>query len=119
MEKLKNTRQYYDSLYNSSKNCEWKQSSNWRLACHINLCWGECPLELAQRLLSVALAWHKAGRSTPFGVTMYLAIRCDDSLRYRSNEEKMHDEQTKEESVLIFLFARIIGKWGHSAIIDA
>ncbi|MEC7231266.1 MAG: hypothetical protein VXV91_08745, partial [Verrucomicrobiota bacterium] len=30
---------------------------------------GRCLLELAQGLSRVALAWHKAGGSTPFGVT--------------------------------------------------
>ena len=30
---------------------------------------GECPLELAQGPSRVALAWHKARGSTPFGVT--------------------------------------------------
>ena len=31
--------------------------------------WGGCLLELAQELPRVALAWHLAGSSTPFGVT--------------------------------------------------
>ena len=31
--------------------------------------WGDVPLELAQGLSRVALAWHAAGRSAPFGVT--------------------------------------------------
>jgi len=33
---------------------------------------GQCPLELAQGPASVALAWHKARGSTPFGVTVHL-----------------------------------------------
>ena len=32
--------------------------------------WEGVSLELAQGLPRVALAWHKAGRSTPFGVTL-------------------------------------------------
>ena len=79
-----------------SYQCDNWYVSNLRLACHINYCWGECPLELAQRLLSVALAWHKAGRSTPFGVTMYLACPCHDSLPYRSKEQKRHDNKHKK-----------------------
>ena len=39
------------------------------LACHNNFYQGSCPLELAQGLSRVALAWHNAGGSTPFGVT--------------------------------------------------
>ena len=35
--------------------------------------WVRCPFELAQRLLRVALALHKAGSSTPFGVTSSFA----------------------------------------------
>jgi hypothetical protein len=34
---------------------------------------GRCPLELAQGPSSVALAWHKAGGCTPFGVTSSLS----------------------------------------------
>ena len=33
---------------------------------------GQCPLELAQGPASVALAWHKARGSTPFGVTVHV-----------------------------------------------
>ena len=33
---------------------------------------GQCPLELAQGPARVALAWHKARGSTPFGVTVHL-----------------------------------------------
>ena len=40
------------------------------LACHNNFSVGRCPLELAQGLSGVALAWHDAGGSAPFGVTM-------------------------------------------------
>ena len=32
--------------------------------------WGGVSLELAQGPSRVALAWHSAGSSTPFGVTM-------------------------------------------------
>ena len=32
--------------------------------------WGGVSLELAQGPSRVALAWHRAGSSTPFGVTM-------------------------------------------------
>ena len=39
------------------------------LACHIYFSPGRCPLELAQGPSRVALAWHNAGSSTPFGVT--------------------------------------------------
>ena len=35
---------------------------------------GRCPRELAQGPSRVALAWHKAGRSTPFGVTLSLFL---------------------------------------------
>ena len=52
-----------------SYQCDNWYVSNWRLACHINFCLGRCSLELAQRPLCVALAWHFARRSTPFGVT--------------------------------------------------
>ena len=54
-----------------SYQCDNWYVSNWRLACHINFCLGRCPLELAQRPLRVALAWHFARRSTPFGVTIH------------------------------------------------
>ena len=40
------------------------------LACHNNFSAGRCPLELAQGLSRVALAWHDAGGSAPFGVTL-------------------------------------------------
>ena len=33
---------------------------------------GKCPLELAQGPSCVALAWHKARGSTPFGVTVHV-----------------------------------------------
>ena len=52
-----------------SYQCDNWYVSNWRLACHINFCLGRCSLELAQRPSRVALAWHLARRSTPFGVT--------------------------------------------------
>ena len=52
-----------------SYQCDNWYVSNWRLACHINFCLGRCSLELAQRPLRVALAWHFARRSAPFGVT--------------------------------------------------
>jgi len=52
-----------------SYQCDNWYVSNWRLACHINFSLGRCPLELAQGPSRVALAWHKAGGSTPFGVT--------------------------------------------------
>ena len=32
---------------------------------------GRCLFELAQEPLRVALAWHTAGRSAPFGVTLW------------------------------------------------
>ena len=35
----------------------------------MNFSLGRCCLELAQTLSCVALAWHEAGGSTPFGVT--------------------------------------------------
>jgi len=54
-----------------SYQCDNWYVSNWRLACHINFCLGRCSLELAQRPLCVALAWHLARRSTPFGVTIW------------------------------------------------
>ena len=38
----------------------------------MNFSSGRCCLELAQTLSCVALAWHKAGGSTPFGVTIVL-----------------------------------------------
>jgi hypothetical protein len=36
----------------------------------MNFSLGRCFLELAQKLSGVALAWHFARRSAPFGVTM-------------------------------------------------
>ena len=55
-----------------SYQCDNWYVSNWRLACHINFCLGRCSLELAQGPSSVALAWHLARSSTPFGVTTTL-----------------------------------------------
>ena len=52
-----------------SYQCDNWYVSNWRLACHINFYMGRCFLELAQKPSSVALAWHFARSSTPFGVT--------------------------------------------------
>ena len=52
-----------------SYQCDNWYVSNWRLACHINFCLGRCSLELARGPSRVALAWHFARRSTPFGVT--------------------------------------------------
>ena len=37
--------------------------------------WGGVSLELAQGPSRVALAWHKAGSSTPFGVTICEAVQ--------------------------------------------
>ena len=36
----------------------------------MNFSLGRCRLEFTQALSSVALAWHKAGGSTPLGVTL-------------------------------------------------
>ena len=52
-----------------SYQCDNWYVSNWRLACHINFSLGRSSLELAQGPSRVALAWHTAGSSTPFGVT--------------------------------------------------
>lgn len=52
-----------------SYQCDNWYVSNWRLACHIYFSLGRRSLELAQSPSCVALAWHLAGRSTPFGVT--------------------------------------------------
>lgn len=52
-----------------SYQCDIWYASNWKLACHINFSWGGVLLSLLKRPSSVALAWHKAGSSTPFGVT--------------------------------------------------
>ena len=52
-----------------SYQCDNWYVSNWRLACHIYFWLGKCPLELARRPSHVALAWHIAGGSIPFGVT--------------------------------------------------
>ena len=41
--------------------------ANWRLECHIGFC--KCLPELACGLSCVALAWHWASGSTPYGVT--------------------------------------------------
>ena len=38
----------------------------------MNFSMGRCRLEFTQALSSVALAWHKARGSTPFGVTVHL-----------------------------------------------
>ena len=45
----------------------------------MNFSLGRCCLELAQTLSCVALAWHKAGGSTPFGVTNVLVARSEVS----------------------------------------
>ena len=52
-----------------SYQCDNWYVSNWRLACHMNVSAGSCCPELAQAHSSVALAWHAARGSTPFGVT--------------------------------------------------
>ena len=52
-----------------SYQCDNWYVSNWRLACHIYFSLGKCALELAQGPSRVALAWHIAGGSSPFGVT--------------------------------------------------
>jgi len=52
-----------------SYQCDNWYVSNWKLACHINFFWGGVLLSLLKGPSSVALAWHKAGSSTPFGVT--------------------------------------------------
>ena len=80
-----------------------------------HFCWGECPFLLAQRLLSVALAWHKAGRNTPFGITMYLASLCVDSLRHRSKEQKKARAHKRIISANLPLCSHPCGK-GNSAI---
>ena len=80
-----------------------------------HFCWGECPFLLAQRLLSVALAWHKAGRNTPFGITMYLASLCVDSLRHRSKEQKKARAHKSIISANLPLCSHPCGK-GNSAI---
>ena len=61
-----------------SYQCDNWYVSNWRLACHMNFSLGRCCLELAQTLSCVALAWHEAGGSTPFGVTFVL-IACSEA----------------------------------------
>ena len=53
-----------------SYQCDNWYVSNWRLACHIYFSLGKCALELAQGPSRVALAWHIAGGSSPFGVTV-------------------------------------------------
>ena len=80
-----------------------------------HFCWGECPFLLAQRLLSVALAWHKAGRNTPFGITMYLASLCVDSLRHRSKAHKKARAHKRIISANLPLCSHPCGK-GNSAI---
>ena len=40
----------------------------------MNFSLGRCCLEFTQALSSVALAWHKAGGSTPLGVTIILGL---------------------------------------------
>ena len=52
-----------------SYQCDNWYVSNWKLACHINFFWGGVHLSLLKWPSSVALAWHKAGSGTPFGVT--------------------------------------------------
>jgi len=52
-----------------SYQCDNWYVSNWKLACHINFFWGGVLLSLLKGPSSVALAWHKAGSSAPFGVT--------------------------------------------------
>ena len=44
------------------------------LACHNNFSMGRCFLELAPGLSRVALAWHTAGGSAPFGVTLLCVL---------------------------------------------
>ena len=47
---------------------------------------GRCLFELAQEPLRVALAWHTAGRSAPFGVTLW---------DYSSRGKRLDREQHK------------------------
>ena len=57
-----------------SYQCDNWYVSNWRLACHMYFWLGKCALELARRPSHVALAWHTAGSSIPFWVTMLNAL---------------------------------------------
>ena len=52
-----------------SYQCDSWYVSNWGLACHNYFSGGRVCYELALALLSVALAWHFARCSTPFGWT--------------------------------------------------
>ena len=73
-----------------SYQCDNWYVSNWRLACHINFYMGRCFLELAQKPSSVALAWHLARSSTPFGVTMSFSRRlcsCFSCLSFSTCQE--------------------------------
>ena len=74
-----------------SYQCDNWYVSNWRLACHMNVSLGSCCPELAQALSSVALAWHRARGSTPFGVTHCgLGSRSVHALKSRVRRRGLH-----------------------------
>ena len=64
-------------------------SANWRLECHIGFC--KCLPELACGLSCVALAWHWASGSTPYGLT---AGYCISLLHRWHNWNSCHQTST-------------------------
>ena len=72
-----------------SYQCDNWYVSNWRLACHIYFCLGKRALELARRPSRVALAWHTAGSSIPFGVTSLGHVRATRLVRLAHFEKLM------------------------------
>ena len=67
----------------------------------MNFSMGRCRLEFTQALSSVALAWHKARGSAPFGVTIESACRSADRERKREREresDRMRESQRVRES---------------------
>ena len=69
------------------------------LACHNNFSAGRCPLELAQGLSRVALAWHDAGGSAPFGVT-YTCIAQGRAQRLRARAQERERARARALQVL-------------------
>ena len=66
------------------------------LACHIYFSVGRCLLELAQGPSRVALAWHKAGGSTPLGVTDLKSLgEYSETVRQCAGTHKKHKEHTQ------------------------
>ena len=67
----------------------------------MNFSLGRCLLELAQKPSRVALAWHEAGSSTPFGVTGCW-VKVDPDLR--CCWEQGHNEKHVKPYLIEILF---------------